>query len=249
MFEPRQGLSHARNRGLLEACGAVIAFTDDDVLPAPDWIARIPAAIERWAADGVGGRILPRWQKRPPRWLGDNRRLLNRLAVMDCEVSCLLTLPLVERPQVWGANMAFRRELFDRIGQFDPRLGIVGTTLIRGEETDLITRALAQGSRIAYDATLTVYHRIGSDRMRKADFRKLTFDNARVARRSTPGFTGRSFLGAPLWSYRLALTDFLKWIRLIVLRRPGAFDQQLVWLSSAGRVSGYWKRSARRARD
>jgi glycosyltransferase involved in cell wall biosynthesis len=241
VFEPRQGLSHARNRGVKEARGSIIAFTDDDVLPAPDWITQVAAAIDRWNAHGVGGRILPRWETLPPRWLTDNRHLLNRIAVMDFEASRLLELPLEARPQVWGANMAFRREVFQRIGEFDPRRGIVGKKLARGEDTDLIDRALERGLKIAYDPALTVFHRIGSDRMRKAYFRKLTFDNAQVGARMEPVFRGRSFLGAPLWSYRVAFTDFWKWVGLVLLRRPGAFDQQLAWLSSAGRLSGCWK--------
>src|SRR5262249_39831024 len=59
VFEPLQGLSRARNRGVLAARGAIIAFTDDDVIPAPDWIVQIGAAMDRWNAHGVGGRILP----------------------------------------------------------------------------------------------------------------------------------------------------------------------------------------------
>jgi len=241
VFEPQQGLSHARNRGIREARGAIIAFTDDDVLPAADWIAEIAAAIARWEADGVGGRILPRWETAPPRWLTDNRHLLNRIAIMDSEASGLLTRPLVARPQVWGANMAFCRELFEKVGGFDPRWGIVGTKLFRGEETDLINRALDRGLKIAYDAAVTVFHRIGSDRTRKAYFRKLTFDSAQVGARMVPPRNGRAFLGAPLWSYRAAFTDFWKWVGLALLGRPGAFDQQLAWWSSAGRLSGYWK--------
>ena len=240
-FEPRQGLSHARNRGIKEARGSIIAFTDDDVLPARDWIAQIAAAIDRWNAHGVGGRILPRWDTSPPRWLTDNRRLLNRIAVMDFEASRVLGLPLEAQPQVWGANMAFRRDLFERIGEFDTRRGLVGKKLFRGEDTDLVDRALERGLKIVYDPVVTVFHRIGSDRMRKGYFRKLTFDNAQVEARMTPAFRGRSFLGAPLWSYRVVVTDFCKWVGLVLLRRPGAFDQQLAWLSSAGRLSGCWK--------
>ncbi len=241
VLEPQQGLSHARNRGTREARGSIIAFTDDDVLPAPDWIAQVAAAIDRWNAHGVGGRILPRWEGLPPRWLIDNRHLLNRIAVMDFEASRLLALPLEAPPQVWGANMAFRRELFERIGEFDPRRGIVGKTLIRGEDTDLINRALERGLTIAYDPALTVFHRIGPDRMRKAYFRKMTFDDAQAAARIEAVFGGRSFLGAPLWAYRAAFTNLRKWVGLVLLRRRGAFDQQLAWWSSAGRLSGYWK--------
>jgi len=249
VFEPRQGLSHARNRGIEEARGSILAFTDDDVLPAPDWIRQLAAAIDRWNAHGVGGRILPRWSAAPPRWLTDNRRLLNRLAIMDFEASRLLALPLEPRPQVWGANMAFRRELFEKVGGFDPRLGIVGTKLFRGEETDLVSRALECGLRIAYDPVLTVFHRIGPHRMRKAYFRKLMFDHAQLEARLEPVVSGRAFLGAPLWSYRAALTDFWRWVGLALLRRSEAFDQHLAWLSSVGRLSGYWQVGRSRSLD
>jgi glycosyltransferase involved in cell wall biosynthesis len=241
VFEPQQGLSRARNRGVKEARGSIIAFTDDDVLPASDWIVQVAAAIDRWHAHGVGGRILPRWEAVPPRWLTDNRRLLNRIAIMDSEESCLLALPLDAQPQVWGANMAFRRELFDMVGDFDPRRGVVGKRLFRGEDTDLINRALEQGLKIAYDAGPTVFHRIGPDRMRKGYFRRVMFDDAQVGSRTNPAVTGRSFLGSPLWAYRLALTNLWTWAASVLLRRPGTFDQQLACLASAGMLAGYWK--------
>ncbi len=240
VFESEPGVSRARNRGIREARGSIIAFTDDDVLPAPDWIAQLVAAIDRWNAHGVGGRILPRWETSPPLWLTDSRYLCNRLAIMDCESSRLLALPVEAQPQVWGANMAFRRELLESVGGFDPQLGGIGKRLFRGEETDLIKRALGLGLKIAYDAGLTVFHRIGSDRMRKAYFCRLEFDSAQGEAHGRPA-TRRSFLGAPLWSYRRAFTDFWKWVGLVLLRRPGAFDQQLASFRSAGELSGYWK--------
>ena len=66
VFEPEPGVSRARNRGIKEARGSIIAFTDDDVLPAPDWIAQLLAAFDRWNAHGVGGRILPGGRLRHP---------------------------------------------------------------------------------------------------------------------------------------------------------------------------------------
>ncbi len=246
VFEPHQGLSRARNRGIHEAGGSIIAFTDDDVLPAPDWVAQVSPAIARWNADGVGGRILPRWEVRPPRWLAENRQLLSRLAIMDVEDSRLLTLPMEGRAKVWGANMAFRRELFDRIGGFDPRRGMVGNTLFRNEDTELVNRALEIGLTIAYDSALTVFHRIGPDRMRKAYFRKLTFDDASGEARVASAVSGPSLLGAPLWLYRAAFTEFWTWLGCSLFGRSEAFDRQLRWLSRIGQLSGYWtKRPAR----
>jgi len=241
VFEPRQGQSHARNRGIQESRGAVIAFTDDDVLPAPDWVAGIHAAFDRWKTDGVGGRILPQWDASPPLWLSQSRDLLARLALMDSEESRLLTFPTQGWPQVWGANMAFRRDLFEKVGTFDPDRGMMGTKLFRGEEVDLINRALQSGLTVAYDASLTVFHRIGPDRIRRAYFYKLMYDIAQGEVRSEPPVTGRTFLGAPLWLYRVAFTDFWKCAASLLLRRPQAFARRLDWVSILGRLSAYWK--------
>ena len=245
--EPAVGVSRARNRGLREARGEILAFTDDDVLPAPDWVAGLVSAIERWKADGVGGRILPRWEAPPPRWLTENEDLLSRLAIMNHEQSGLLELPL-GRPQVWGPNMAFRRELFERVGEFDPRLGIIGKKLYRDEETDLIRRALGKGLKIAYDPALTVFHRIGPDRLRKAYFRKLFFD-AGQGRASVTRLAGRPALfGAPLRLYGFPLS-VPKWGALALVGHSRAFDQQLGCFWLVGQLTGYWKVSSRRAAD
>jgi glycosyltransferase involved in cell wall biosynthesis len=240
-FEPRQGLSHARNRGVEDSQGEIVAFVDDDVLPQSDWVAGVAAAFDRWKAHGVGGRILPRWESPPPSWLTQDPRLLRLLAIMDFEGSGLLSLPLPREPQIWGANMAFRREVFERVGRFDPRQGRTGNRLFKGEESDLIRRALEVGLRVAYDATVTVFHRIGPDRMRRAYFRRLTFDRGQSQARVTSAAAGRSLLGAPLRSYRTAFVGFWRWVALLLGTRSEAFDQELRWLRSMGELTGFWK--------
>lgn len=241
VLEARQGLSHARNRGIREARGSVIAFTDDDVLPAADWVAQVLSAIDRWNAWGVGGRILPRWEASPPGWLTGNPRLLDRLSIMDFGEGCLLALPLAPQPQIWGANMAFRREIFEKAGEFDPRRGIVGKRLFRGEESALITRALELDLKIAYDPALTVYHRIGTDRVCKSYFRRLMFDDGEGRVRSNRVVGGWSILGAPLASYRAPFSGLVRWVVSLLLRRPGAFEQQLSIWRALGVLAGYWK--------
>jgi glycosyltransferase involved in cell wall biosynthesis len=246
VFEAHQGISHARNRGITEARGSLLAFTDDDVLPAQDWIVQVTTAMRRWNADGVGGRILPQWEASPPRWLTRNRYLLDRLAIMEFAESRVLQFPIGKEPQVWGANMAFRRKLFDQVGGFSTRLGGIGNRLFRGEEPELINRALQHGLKIVYDPAVVVLHRIGAERTRTTYFRKLIFDVGEGEARANPIVRGYSFLGAPLWRYRVAFANFWRWVGQLLLRHPDAFDRQLDWLSSLGQLSGYWKSALER---
>ena len=70
VFEPRQGLSHGRNAGIAAARSPIIAFSDDDVRVAPDWIAQLKRTFDAHPEiDYVGGRVLPHWLAPPPRWL------------------------------------------------------------------------------------------------------------------------------------------------------------------------------------
>ena len=63
------GKSHAVNAALRTARGDVIAFTDDDVVPEPEWLTGLVRAIEETGADFVAGRILPIWEMDPPAWM------------------------------------------------------------------------------------------------------------------------------------------------------------------------------------
>jgi len=245
VFEPKLGLSNARNRGIQEAQGSIVAFTDDDVLPAPDWVAGVCAAMDRWCADGIGGRILLRWETSPPQWLRENPLLLAHLALMDSEESCVLPSPMGQRPQVWGANMAFRRSVFAKVGTFDARRGMTGRKFFRGEEIDLINRASQAGLRIAYDASLTVFHRIHPDRMRRSYFRKLFFNIGEGEAPFVSLAGRRTLLGVPPWLFRRVFTQFWICLALTLRRHPLGFERQLLCLSLAGRIWGHWKNRQR----
>ncbi len=111
--EPKAGQSRARNLGLAEARGAIIAFTDDDLRYPSDWLEAMSRPLREGHYDAVTGamRLAPHLE-RP--WMGPMHRLW-------------LAAPPEEGTEfagnLVGANMAFRREVLSRVPGFDPELG------------------------------------------------------------------------------------------------------------------------------
>ncbi len=241
LFEPRQGVSWARNAAVARAKGEVIAFTDDDVKPASDWVAMLWTLLSESKADMIGGRILPDWSGPLPGWLKRNRWLYGNLALVDHEHREWL----VEEhgtPQLWCANMAARRSLLEAIGPFDVALGRVGNQLHSGEDVDIVTRALAAGAHVLYDPRLVVWHKVPEERMRRSYFRRWHFEGAQgfALRAGRPA--GRRVLGVSLFSYRWLIVRLAAWLSALCRRRD-TFELELDFLGAAGRWWGEWQAS------
>ena len=162
----RPGLSGARNTGLGLPVGEIVAFLDDDAQAAPDWLERLADGY-RPEVVGVGGAVLPAWEAGRPRWLP---------AEFDWVVGCSYTgLPRELGPvrNLIGANMSFRREVFDLVGGFTEGLGRLGTRPLGCEETELAIRIRQRrpGARLLYDPSAVVHHRVPRQRTRWRYFR------------------------------------------------------------------------------
>jgi glucosyl-dolichyl phosphate glucuronosyltransferase len=238
LFVGEQGLSRARNAGVGDSRGDIVCFTDDDVDPAVDWVARIDAAISH-DVDIVGGRILPAWCTPPPAWLDPSFH--GAFAILDYAFPAQV-LRADGVPCVWGANMAFRRQVFDTVGLFDTRRGLVGNRRYGGEEIDLVGRALSAGFRAVYDPSVVVWHRIGTDRARVRYVSRVYFERAECEARLA-AVAGRSvLLDIPLGAYRSMITLVARWLWALALRRPDTIQRWLACCRALGSIWGAYTR-------
>jgi glycosyltransferase involved in cell wall biosynthesis len=191
--ETKQGLSHARNRGVVEASGRYVVFTEDDVRIDRLWVASICEMFAKNSCDAVAGRIELFWTAPRPRWLTDE--LLGFLGYLDYGEERTLT----EDTPFFGGNMAFAKSVFERIGMFDPNLGRQGRKLIGGEEIDLFKRFLAARMRAFYQPKAIVHHIIDSHRLRKSYFRNLHYQEGRLRGDAFVMTDSRSIAGVPLF--------------------------------------------------
>ncbi len=148
LSEPRRGKSRALNAGLARATGDLIAFIDDDVYVTPDYFVRLLEIFERNEVGYCGGRIL----LYDPTDLPMTVRTTTTMEPIPPHT-------FIVAGAIQGCNMAFRREVLEAIGTFDPRLG-PGTPFIC-EDVDLAARASASGWAGGYFPELLVYHHHG----------------------------------------------------------------------------------------
>ncbi len=163
ILEKTPGLDHARNRGIRECSGEVVAFTDDDVIVDPSWIGAVGRAFAEDPALGlVTGLIEPYELETPAQALfeayggfgrGYQRQYLQSAAGTP------LPWSLIGAGQLGaGANMAIRRVVFETTGFFDPALD-VGTPTRGGGDHEMFHRVIKSGWLCLYEPAALVRHR------------------------------------------------------------------------------------------
>lgn len=167
LHEPRPGLSVARNAGLRAARLPLVAFTDDDTRAHPNWTAELADAFQRHPeADAVTGLVLPAaLDTEAERFFQFDMGGFGSRHVpvrFDRRFFSAARSPV---PRVWhigaGANMAFRRAVFERVGGFDERLGAGAAGC--SEDSELWYRILAAGGVCLYEPRAVVDHHHRAD--------------------------------------------------------------------------------------
>jgi glycosyltransferase involved in cell wall biosynthesis len=159
--EDVRGLSGARNSGLRNASGEIVAFLDDDARPEPTWLEALVRAFDDPAVVGAGGVALPAWVDGDrPQWLP-----AEMFWVVGCSYVGLPTRTAEIRNPI-GATMAFRRDTLRALGGFVDGIGRVGTVPLGCEETELSIRARhATGGKVMHVPDARVQHRVTAARV------------------------------------------------------------------------------------
>jgi glucosyl-dolichyl phosphate glucuronosyltransferase len=169
LFEPCPGKSYALNAGIRHAHGEILAFVDDDVIVQPAWLHALTSHLRDSTWAGAAGRILPRRQFASPIWLSlaGPYDMGGVLALFDRgdEPGELDWLP-------YGTNMAFRKSMFEKYGEFRVDLGPSPDPTVprQNEDIEFGRRLRAAGERLRYEPSAVVYHDVPERRLRKEYF-------------------------------------------------------------------------------
>ncbi len=162
--EPQPGLSRARNHGLTAATFDLLAFTDDDIYVEPGWPTAIAAGFtadpETACVTGpVASRSLDTASERyfDARYPWGDAYSPRRYDLAGHRVESPL-YPFKAGIFGTGANFAVRRDVMEKLGEFDPLLGAGGPGK-GGEDLDAFARIVLSGHRISYLPSALVWHR------------------------------------------------------------------------------------------
>lgn len=156
-------ISAARNAGIAQAAGEVVAFIDDDAVPEPTWLHYLTAPADQGVA-AMGGFVRGRngisfqWRARVLDWTGHSEPL-----EVASDRATVLTPPRGRAVKTEGTNMALRRDVLVRLGGFDPAFHFYL------DETDLNLRVALARLSTAIVPMAEVHHRFAASGQRRAD--------------------------------------------------------------------------------
>ena len=163
VYEEKQGLSYARNRGAKVARADFLTYIDDDAVADPRLLEEVLSVFTAYPVAGcVGGRIDLALPQDIPWWYFD--AFIGYFSGFD-----LRTTTITRISEVWqlpyGTNFSVQKKVLEEIGGFSVHLGRKGNDYSGGEEIDLAYRIAAHGWDIYYNPLAIVAHHVKRDRM------------------------------------------------------------------------------------
>ena len=236
--EEQQGLSHARNRGIDEAVGALVCFIDDDVRLPTDYVSRAHAAWKGGSWGVAGGRAVADYEVPCPAWIERlPPKMLNApFGVHDRGERDFIIDDSDEIVPI-GANMLIPHTVFEKIGTFDTELGRTGKSLRSGEDSEFYERARRAGLSIAYCGSCALRHFVPRERLKRRFFVRWKLRASLTGGREVLPADTVYWLRVPRFQWRSLAEAFL---RLVISVVAGRRTQRLIEFSGElGRVIGH----------
>jgi len=239
VHEPSQGLGHARNRAIAEARGDIIVLPDDDILMEPDWLRTLCAPlIAEWregrqAIGCVSGEVLPIFPDGLPDWV---REWHGPQGFRSAEEGAG---PLPKTAYPMGANFAFPRWAFERLGIFSTELDRKGASFFGGGDREMLRRIHEANYAVWFVPAASVLHQMPASRTTFRYAARHAFDSARsrVVERVRLGHGKRGYLVSRFFGNALKALGFaLAALGCALLFRSGVAKKSLV---RAWRCCGY----------
>lgn len=159
-----KGLPKARNQGILNACGDILLFLDDDTEITPCLISEHVGPYREFPdLGGVAGKVVE-----TPDLFTNSKRLG---ASVSCLGRCFRNFTgdsVCFVKAAAGGNMSFNRNVINEIGLFDE--GFIGTAEL--EETDYCYRVLKKKYKIIFNPKAEVRHLVCPQGGCRADFKE-----------------------------------------------------------------------------
>lgn len=161
--ETRQGVAYNRNRCAQEAQGEIVAYLDDDSKAQDGWLKTITDFFDSHPdVYSIGGKITPYFLTGIPDWY--SKYFFGLVGKFDQGPQ---VKQLTGQRYPCGANMAFRKKVFNEIGYFNTALGRSGTGLLANEEKDIYMRILQHGNKVFYLPSVEVLHAVENNKFDK----------------------------------------------------------------------------------
>jgi glycosyltransferase involved in cell wall biosynthesis len=247
LFVEEPGKNNALNAGLFLREGDLTVFTDDDAIPAADWLQQIRIAVDANPGyDIFGGTIKPRWECQPEKWILD---LVPKGITFALTEQDMCDGP-VSATTAWGPNMAIRNRIFDEGYTFSGHIGPSHSgKYAMGSETDFTRRLEKNGYKAWFISSAVVEHMIRSYQLERSwilaraiKYGRCLYHRDKLNAVKTP----KIMFGVPRYMLRRLLAGPFKIVsNKLKCNSEEAFKESWELSSNWGYVHECWKASRR----
>jgi glycosyltransferase involved in cell wall biosynthesis len=191
IFEPKQGLSHARNSGFKQSKAHYVGYIDDDARAHQNWLEEAFKIISEKKPDIFGGPVYPLFNGSNPDWFKNEYCVRGDMG----ETGWLKSGFIV------GTNIFFKKSIIKIYGGFDPELGMIGNQIRYHEETRFVKRAFDENKKVFYSKELAVSDSLPNYKMSLAFY---IYSKYRAGKD-----------GLKIWKSELEVDDLLNLLKLV----------------------------------